>query len=260
MLMSNNLPLLVGKSQEQDSAISTILSRGDDTLKNLTENLILLTRFVKVKVFFDKEITVRLNNRIGNIGKNLSELVVGKFFIGERSGALAYSTRHNYVRSGYVFPWLANIRSYEPVVGKQPSNMAFSSLKAFQKRFDPRFISEDLIAELYNSKSAQTGERYTPKDFKPVGPKGKEVVKYFLSMFKSINEETSFYHDRRIGDETIKEVRAYKGQSYRSGRDITVSHTLGQDKVFFSSEFSGCLNGQYGLLATENTYLHLEND
>ena len=259
MLMSTTVPLLAGISTELDCTISAILSRGDDTLENLTENLIQLTKFVKVKITLDK--AIRLDNRNG---KNLSEVVIGKFFKGRdvrgSAGFLAYSTRHKNVRSGYICPWVQNIKSYEPVIGKLPENKVFASYESFAKKFDTRFISEDLIKKLYTEKSAQTGERYTPHDFKPIGPRGKTVVQEFLRKFKSITEETPYYLDRSIGDHKFKEVNAHHKSYSHTGRDIDISHTLGQDKVYYMSQFPGCGNGQYGLLATENTWLHLEND
>lgn len=134
-----------------------------------------------------------------------------------------------------------------------PKKDAFASFEEFARRFDRRFVSEEKLRELWNGTSGQHGGKYRPSDFRTIGPRGRQVVQDFLR----------HYVDTKGGGPAY-DFDGYHATRYRSchhlGRDISVSHLAGNGLVWYSSEFHGCGNGSYYMLATEKTVMHIEND
>jgi len=253
--MPSDIPLLVGKSEDLDQVVATITSRGNPDLNTLFDNLCLLTNHVRVKVWLDTPSDIHKTKRKYNF--NATEAIIGKFFVG--STGWGYSLRHERVRSGYhCSDWVPHIIRYEPLIEKalRAKTEGFKSLESFTRKFDFRFITFNEIKNLYTGKSNQHGGVYTPNDFRKIGPRGKEVLKRFLLKFKGLDVEGPCYTEY-AGKKSYTERYA----SWRhTGRDISISHTLGVPFIYYASEFHGCGNGRYGILANEHEFLWLEDD
>lgn len=250
--LPKDLPLLVGKTPSLDNAVATILSRGNPSTVILIENLIILSTFVRVKVWFNCPVEIRKSRwKI----ERVTEVIIGKFFNG--TTGFGYTTRHNKVRSGYNCGWVNCIIRYEPVFVPSKAERGFSSLEAFTRKFDPRFIAPDFIKKLYEGTSAQHGGKYIHADFHRIGPRGKEVLERFLRGFKGLDVDTPFYCASIHGDKCLSEH--YSSYTH-TGRDITIEHKLGSDRIYYSSEYPGCGNGRYGILANMKEFLWLEDD
>jgi hypothetical protein len=181
---------------------------------------------------------------------------VSKIFL-SGGGYYCYAPKSN-SRRGWEIP-IENLVSVNVIHGKAD---VFNSLEEFAKKFDKRFITDEEIKSLWESKSGQHGGQYRPSDFRRVSKVMKNQVKQFV--------------------ETVQDIRIWKGTKgplkgfceldkryycsveheswHTSGRDIKIEYMLGGEHVYYKSEFHRCGNGSYGLLATENTWLHLEDD
>lgn len=146
-----------------------------------------------------------------------------------------------------------SIVSYAPVVSSVDT---FTSYEAFKRKFDPIFITDSEISKLWNSTSSQTGVKYRPSDFKSLGREGVRLVRRFLNNFKGVQADNQGYVNSGYGD--YLSLHHYSNGS--RGRDLKVSHNKGGGYVYYASEFPGCGNGTYGLIANKYTYLHLEDD
>jgi hypothetical protein len=78
----------------------------------------------------------------------------------------------------------------------------------------------------------------------------------FLRLFVDVNTEGKCYFDRSERKILTQDYQTH----HHTGRDIEISHTLGHQYVYYASEFQGCGNGRYGLVANKNEFLHLEDD
>ena len=132
---------------------------------------------------------------------------------------------------------------------RKPVAHSTFNYEKFAARFDRRFISDSMIQDLWNSKSAQHGGKYDLSDFHKIGPKGKRVLDLFLRLFIDINTEGSCYFERTIEEKKFKTLSQRLGSHHHLGRDITIEHTLGIPRVSYSSEYHNCANGRYGLSA-----------
>lgn len=266
-----NLPLLIGRlDEEKGKALTTIFS-GD---QNLHQIFMILGKICKIKIWWSEPVTVysisrwsrwKLNEkgqetRTKSSGtKEGTEHVFNGFFLNNDS--LCYKFKKNGCE-GYYLPSIDKIIKYEPVIENFKENK-FDSYEQFKAKFDPQFITEDFIKQLYSEKSAQTGKRYTPADFKRIDPRGKEALRRFMTFFQGVsntNTTTPGYIERGEEGKRYHYLDARYYSSGHPGRDITIGHTLGLNRVSYSSEFHNCGNGTYGLLANKNEYLWLEND
>jgi len=246
MQVPETLPLLMG--QGNDETIKAILSNPEDH----QENLMRLSRICKVKLTFNTPITVWQSRR--KFKNDVTEHIFGGFFKCGVGFCYKFSTtsRHGqYLNMDLV-------KSYEPVF-----NPAFKTFEQFKKKFDLFFITEAQIKKLWEETSSQTGQRYTPADFRQIGPAGKKALESFLRQFRGVSNV----------DPSTYSPRTYAGQSYHMAdgycdgtgmgnfsRDISISHRLGNPLVHYASEYSGTGNGRYGLLVTKNTFLWMEDD
>ena len=253
-----NAAMLVGCLNENQRLIAEKVLRGDQTLH---ENLLELSRYWKIRMWFKKPTSIVLNCHRHSEPK--LQHVFHKFGKTEQ-GSLIYMPRKSRVRFGFFFSEVAdNVDRYEVVFPKPANEFTFEKFKA---KFDMRFVTEAKLQELWNGKSGQTGCQYARSDFRRIGREGKWVLERFLKRFTNVagTDTTHYLCSYREGCE--KNYRLYdchnsRGrQSSRFGRDIKIEHLLGNGLVWYSSEFPGCGNGSYGMLVNEKVWLHLEDD
>jgi hypothetical protein len=259
-----NLPLLVGQTTgDQAEAVAKVL-KGDLPLDQCLDAL---GGHWKIKVWFNQEHDFQVLSHWVKNGDTkhwkrhersdvhiFSYICLHTVWETLSTRRLLYKTTRN-AKHGYYFPSLNTVTKYEPVI-KTRRKDEFSSYEDFARKFDRRFITESEIQKLWNGTSAQHGGKYVPSDFKRIGPAGRKVLNQFLQLFADVNTEGKCYSLRSNN----KILESYHHTSCQLGRDIRISHTLGQGKVYYSSEFKGYGNGRYGLLANKNEYLHLEDD
>jgi hypothetical protein len=175
----------------------------------------------------------------------VSEYTFSKFFNNNGQCGICYvPTRSG--RHGYYFP-LSKVVRYEPLINSFKEDR-FSTYEDFKKKFDRFFITEDEIQKLWNQKSCQHGKQYCPSDFHRLGPRGREVLVRFMRRFKGIEADIN------------SEIYETYTTLHHFGRDVKISHGTNLPYVYYSSEFQGCGNGRYGLLANKNEFLWLEDD
>lgn len=247
------LPLLIGMGEEAERAAKKIMEGC-----SLLEALKALACAGKVEITFKRPVSLYRSRKISSLSDPKKKHIFSGF--GSNNGNILYLFRKN-GRGGYYLP-VEQIERYEPVLN---SGKEFKDFESFRKKFDTRFISETLIKNLWEGRSAQHGERYNRKDFKRLGPQAKRILPGFLRLFKGIDDTVGEgYTDRPATDYykayKILSVRHHTYGNGNSGRDITISHQLGLDRVFYSSEYPGCANGDYGLLVSEKEWLYLERD
>lgn len=165
-----------------------------------------------------------------------------------------YYTKRKNARSGYSIPFSITsiLLIEEDLKSIKPDKMTF---KSFEKKFDKRFISDEKIKKLFE-------DGYGLKsNFKPIGKKGKRVMKKFLSCFKNISTSTEHYNKSSYSDCDVIKVWEYSDDyTQKKGRDISISHQTNIDMVYYSSEYPGCGNGSYYIVANEKVVLYLEDD
>jgi hypothetical protein len=243
------LPTLL--NQGNDEIVKFMLSNPDDHLKNIVR----LSKICRVKLTFNQPTDIVVNRR--KILRGITEHTFPGFF---RKGDTLYYYMKRNGRSGYMLP-LSQIKSYEPIGSTID---AFNRYEEFKKKFDLYFITEDRIKNLWENSSAQHGGKYLPSDFRPISKSGKEALRLFLNKFKGINNtDTSTYSERKNfnGNGTYYVCEGtYHGRGGSNSRDIRIGHQMGCNGVYYSSEYHGCGNGRYGILATRSTYLWMEDD
>ena len=264
--------LLVGVQKgfdapEKTKAIESVLKCED-----LKTNLLTLSKFWKLKVWFNTEHDIKIHthttkklNSDGQMswchGKSYehTNVHVFSFISTATSGCLLYSTKRGHVRNGYYFPDLSTVTKYEVVLKEHVDE--FKSYEQFKKKFDPFFIMESEIQNLWNGTSNQHGGKYKPSDFRSIGPQGKWVMERFLRGFKGITstDHTSYPTVEPMMARPVYRER-YKSNGHHFGRDISMEHRIGNPYVHYASEYPNCGNGRYGIVANKNQFLHLEDD
>jgi len=244
-----NLVNLIGESNGLDAVIEQIIRNKNQTDEDVQNNLCVLGRYKKIKVKFTEPQQIVTGHR----WKQVTEHVFNGFFRGKV--CLCYLLKSG-GKTGYRFPSLHLVESYEPVISALKE---FASLAEFKKKFDTRFITETEIEKLWNSKSSQHGGKYNKDDFHRIGRRGLEVMQEFLRFFKGVNDGGGPGYIKR--EEDGYSIRNKRYLSYHHlGRDISISHQTNLSYVYYSSEYSGCSNGRYGLVANEREFLWLEDD
>lgn len=253
--LPKDLPLLTG---EGDFACEVVKKISSGMLSD-EQCLSQLSKVCPVRVKFKGLVTKRVRRK----QVTDTEHTFTSIFL-SNDGVLAFGTRRC-PRTGYRFPsTVSMIESYEPVLTSRsgPRSVEFKSYKEFRRRFDTRFISEEEIKKLWNSKSAQHGGKYNRNDFKKLSPNGKRLMERFLRNFKDINNGggTGYIH-RKWDDGTEYDILYEHTPSYSGkGRDLSISHQTNCPFIHYSLEYPGCGNGRYGIIANESTYLWLEDD
>lgn len=226
---------------------------------SIPQALVGLSKYYPIRLWFSEPATLQCprhwvresDNRKAYITHKTGDtLTVNKFFL--HGDTLCYASKKT-SRTGYYFDMLDKVVKYDIVLGNATKD-AFSTFEQFKGRFDLMFITEDEILKLWNGTSSQHGGKYTPRDFHGMGPRGKQVMNDFLRRFKGVKDTPRGIYDEK------GYMRADYRSYHHSGRDISISHLFGNSYVWYSSEFSGCGNGRYGLVANKSTFLWLEDD
>jgi hypothetical protein len=247
-MLVSNLPILLASpnlSENEKTAIESVYKNNLDVRTTLD----FLGRYWKLRVKFSRPVEVRINRYKARM---VSDHTFSGFFT--TGNGLCYAQRRP-MRTGFHFgDWYDLVTDIEVVSQKQDDS--FKSYEQFRNRFDTLFITEAKIKELWNSKSSQHGGQYRPSDFHHLGPQGRDVMRRFLLGYQGLGKEGPFYH--KSGDYYVYEEchKAYR----HSGRDIKISYQTNQELVWYSSEYCGCGNGRYGLVANRTTFLWLEDD
>jgi len=268
-MVPTNLPLLLADATEsQKQSLEAVWSHPD----NLHANLVELGKHWKLRVTFSTPVTVisiprwvTVSSEPGHIHRErpsgyqkVTEHVFPQLFM--HGTTLCYLPKRK-GRNGYPFPSLETVVSYEPVI-ENARKTAFGSYEEFRKKFNPLFISDAACLELWNSNSAQHGCKYEPADFHGLGPVGKQVLKRFLMSFKGVTNTD--YNDYRLSSvfepNKVWVLDANHYSNRHPGRDIRISHQSNLEMVHYASEFHGCGNGRYGLIANMSEFLWLEDD
>ena len=273
MLPPDNLALAISSKVPGLAEEVSRLYKGD--ILSVEEALLCLGKYAKIRVWFKEPVTVRINPRwrqtsIDDEGRrsftrNHSRTDTCHVFSGffAHGSQLCYKTKKD-GRKGYYFEWLDLIERYELVLkGKDAAikNSHFKNYEEFKKKFHPDFISEVEIQKLWNGYSSQHGGKYTRQDFHKIGTAGREVLRRFLEKFSGISKAPNkYYLDSVYDDCNYKVLKERHVSRWHTGRDISISHQTNCDYVFYSSEFSGCCNGRYGLLANKSEFLWTEDD
>jgi hypothetical protein len=255
------LPLFLNDPRPEAVAVLDRILKGQT---DLAKNLLEIGHQWKVHVWFSQPVELNIRARwkrdpnnptsfTKNRTRTVTDWIFGGFFTGTTHG-LCYSCGN---RRGYPFDCLDKVIRYEPVV--RTSN-EFDTFEQFKAKFDPLFITEEEIILLWNSKSGQHGSRYKKSDFRQMGPQGLRVMKDFLVFFKGVNEGG----ENTPGYSKYDEIHYTLDKRYTTyhnlGRDIHISHQTNIPRVFYASEYQGCGNGRYGLVANKREFLWLEDD
>lgn len=190
-------------------------------------------------------------------GKKVMEYIIPKLFIsdGER---LCYAYRKN-ARWGYaIYEILKNAVAVSVIKDSKLTDGEFSSFQEFRDMFDPRFISEEEVRRLYEKGSTAYNRPWRRSDFRKISGTAAQVMKRFLEKFVDIYTKTEHYKVDKYSPQG--RLDEYHKTWHHAGRDITVSHDFGKKWVSWSSEFQGCGNGDYYLVADKNTVLFIESD
>lgn len=242
-MLPSNVAFLLNLPDYQATKVAAVIKDHS----NLQVNLVNLSSCWPIRVWFKKPVTV-VNARRKYV--TVSEFTFSKFFA-HGDSVLCHLPKRD-ARSGFVVNFnLDDIEKYEVVLFNERE---FKSFDAFKARFDLRLITERQILKLWSLPSAQTGKQYCQTDFKRLGPEALVTMQRFLRRFTSIDTPVLDNYNER----------GYMSEHYTSnhhlGRDITIESNKDRDWISYASEFSGTGNGSYGLIATEKTWLHLEDD
>lgn len=261
-MLPENIALFVREEEPKAEVIEELLK----TQPDLKTCLARLGKVYKLKVWFKEPVRIQVPKRWVQTAENTrmyktahtADCHVFNYICRDRSeSSLLYAPARG-ARTGYFFPNLNLVTKYE-IVDKGIKKENFDSYEEFKKKFDPFFITEDQIKSLWNSKSAQHGGKYCPADFHKIGKRGREVLKRFLTNFKGIdNGGGEGYSKSPHGDYTVLSQRYYS--YHHTGRDISISHQTNIGIVHYSSEYHGCGNGRYGIVANRSEFLWLEDD
>jgi hypothetical protein len=259
-----NLPLLINDPRPLAvSAVTDILHNSDSM--ELRDILASLGTFWPVKVWFSQPVTISVIPRWINNPKDgyrthkstqTSDVHIFRGFFKHGIDDLCYKYKQR-GRTGQYFTFFDKVIKYEPVI-ERTKKTEFTSFEEFKAKFDPYFITEEQIKELWNEGSCQHGGKYIPSDFRHIGPVGKKVMERYLHFFKGVGTGGDEPGYTKYGGQYILTQR--HTTNHHPGRDITIQHTSDRGYVHYNSEFAGCGNGRYGLVATRNTFLHLEDD
>jgi hypothetical protein len=152
----------------------------------------------------------------------------------------------------YQLPGLRDIVRVLPAGVKREDR--FATFDEFANRFDRRFIKDDALSALWSHGSSQHDGPFRPSDFRGIGPKGRKVVKEFLTLFQDLDTATAGYNA-----DGVRSVCHNSGHEH-TGRNISVSHLVKTGEISYNSERPGGGNGAYYVLVTPTTVLHIVGD
>jgi hypothetical protein len=260
-MLPMNLPLLLANPEMRNpenhkARIVQKVMKGNLHLGTILKEL---SYYWKIRIWFKQPVTI-----VSRHQHVVTSCRVFSRFCEAAAGGLLYMTSR---RTGQYFDHLLkSVDRYELVIthGHERQGPHAFTLERFKAKFDHRFITEEKIAELYGQNSGQTGKPYAPSDFRRISREGSTAVERFLRNFHGLNStDKTGYIQTGEGKDARWDLSGRRDSWSRNmhfGRDIKVEHMLGNDFIWYSSEFPGCGNGSYGMLATEKTWLHLEDD
>lgn len=161
-------------------------------------------------------------------------------FVGNNTGGLCY--RHNNWRRGYQLP-ASKVLRIEAIPPKQLVDEAVNAILKLVKRVHPN-AWDDLKAKVAANPGKYAAEGYSVVSIASKFPE------YVIDALKEAFENKTSYSYRRPA-------------AGPSGRSLSVSTKLCDDGIFrawFSSEFSGCANGDYWALINPVTAAFRERD
>lgn len=192
-------------------------------------------------------------------GEDVSEMVVDHFFVNrlDDDAPMVYVTNRSNARYGRRFT--SNYIEKLQCIEVMPRlNQVITTYEKFLKHFDIKYIAEAKVKSLWEDRGTRVWRK---KDFKSMGSTAKRTFREFDERFKGItdiaSELSGAYSSNGYGNKELR--RHHSGYGNRS-RDITVSHQQGTGYIYYASEFRGCGNGSYGVVARKNIWLHIEDD
>lgn len=244
----NNIPLLMGKGH--DNIVRDVLAHPDEPVTNIYR----LSQAFHLHIVFNQPVPIYLN--LHKIIMVKEHTFKNPFFIVNQSVCYPFKKDG---RKGQYLP-VSKIDYYEPIPN---STDQFNCYEDFKKMFDPFFIEESQILSLWNSTSAQHGEKYKPSDFKKLSSNAKSALRMFLINFKGINNTNKSSYTKRIIGEKVYYVLSgnyYGSGNSSSSRDTRISHQFGMSCVGYTSEVSGGGPNTNGIIVSRSKYLWMEND
>ena len=255
-MLPTNMALVLGDPDVKDpeSHKSRTVQKVMKGFLHLETILKELSYYWKIRIWFKQPVSIVVGRRYV-----VTNCHVFSRFCDGLHGGLLYEKRR--ARYGQPFGHLLQLVDRYELVIPHPRKM---TLELFKSKFDPRFITEKKIEELYGQKSGQTGKPYAMTDFRRISRIGRRAVERFLQNFHGIGsqDKTGYIQSGKSNDTRwdLSGCHYSCSRNMHFGRNIKVEHMLGNEFVWYSSEFPGCGNGSYGMLATEKTWLHLEDD
>jgi hypothetical protein len=251
-ILPSNLALIALRPECSEDAAKILKGEG-----SLEDHLVWLSNYFPIRVWFKDPTQVVVQRSY----KSVTEHVFRRFFKNNAGSALCYMPRKT-GRKGYYFPSTDSVVKYEPVISAETKN-EFSSYQQFEKKFDKRFITEPEILKLWNGTSGQHGGKYRKSDFHRLSKYGLRVMEDFIQYFKDVTKGGGVgYTDSSVSPGVKYREARYTSMSHERsfGRDIKISHQTNCDYVYYASEYPGCGNGRYGLIANAKEFLWLEDD
>jgi hypothetical protein len=246
--LPTNLPLLIGNLPDWKQSIVNKVLKGDLSVE---DTLVELSSVWKIKVWFDAPAQIR---RDGYRTKQVTEHTFAGFFKGQNMGCLCYLTKRG-GRRGYGFGnLLRHVTKYEPVAWEDTD--VFECYEQFRAKFDLNLIDESEVLSLWNGTSGQHGGKYKPSDFRRLTKTGLRLMDRFLERYKKYDVYMDYDGHKTLTEHYTSNSRC--GSAF--GRDITISHQTNLKWISYASEYPGCGNGRYGLIANKKQFLWLEDD
>lgn len=207
----------------------------------------------KVKLTFSEPVSMRIAKRKMSEPKTVHHF---RLFIGNDHGSevLAYT---NSKRTGWAFGYdlAAKLVSIEGVLPVTEADQ-IEKVRKLANRIHPNAWS-DLKEKLL----ADPSEYFRNYGYTIASIAGK-FPDYVLDGIRHAFENKTQYSYRKDSS-VFAPTHSWGGTSNRAGRDLKVECKLCDDGIFrawYSSEFSGCLNGDYWLLINPTTAAFKERD
>jgi len=207
----------------------------------------------KVKLTFSEPVRMRIAKRKLSEPKTVHRF---RLFVGNDHGSevLAYT---NSKRTGWAFDYdlaskLVLIEGILPIGDAEQ----IEKVRKLANRFHTNAWS-DLKEKLL----ADPAEYFRNYGYTVTSITGK-FPSYVLDEIRLAFENKSNYHYRKDSN-VCPPSHSWGGTSNRAGRDLKVECKLCDDGIFrawYSSEFSGCLNGDYWILVNPTTAIFKERD
>jgi hypothetical protein len=256
-MLPDNIALFAAETGARGEAVRKILA-GTGSLE---EDLLTLGRLWRFELRFSEPVEVHVNRYRRKV---TDKHMFSGFFKDKTNDSFCYAYHKS--EHGTLSGFYAGYRFLDRVVGYSLVDVAraksFKGYEQFAKRFDRRFITETEIQNLWAGTSGQHGGKYKPTDFHTIGRKGRGVVERFLERYVGLDGTPNIHYTENKNEDgsVYHYLTVYENAWRASGRDIKVEHRPGMPYVWYSSEFPKHGNGRYGLLATEKTFLWLEDD